>query len=89
MVLGHYLWKIPLVDKDSVYRSFVEEVRANREFVAFEELKHVNAEVNRCRKLCLYAVFQWNPDKRTSIEKLLHSNWMKRTRCCVNYKTMK
>lgn len=86
MVLGHYLWKIPLVDKDPVYKSFVEEMRSKREFVAIEDLKHVTPEVNRCRKLCLYAIFQWNPEKRTSIEKLLHSNWMKRTKCCVNYK---
>ncbi|SCV03469.1 LANO_0G04324g1_1 [Lachancea nothofagi CBS 11611] len=86
MVLGHYLWKIPLIDRDPVYASFVEEMRMKREYNVFEDLKHVSPEVNRCRKLCLYAIFQWNPDKRTSVEKLLHSNWMKRTWCCVTYK---
>ncbi|CEP64444.1 putative serine/threonine protein kinase KKQ8 LALA0_S11e04236g [Lachancea lanzarotensis] len=89
MVLGHYLWKIPLIDKDPVYASFVEEMRLKREYTVFEEMKHVSPEVNRCRRLCLYAIFQWNPEKRTSVEKLLHSNWMKRTWCCVPYKNTK
>ncbi|SCU99620.1 LAME_0G04324g1_1 [Lachancea meyersii CBS 8951] len=89
MVLGHYLWKIALVDKDPVYASFIEEMRTKREFSVFEEMKHVSPEVGRCRKLCLYAIFQWNPEKRTSVEKLLHSNWMKRTWCCVPYKSSK
>ncbi|SCU87512.1 LADA_0E04434g1_1 [Lachancea dasiensis] len=85
MVLGHYLWKIPLVDKDPVYAAFIEEIRNKREYSVFEDLRHVAPEVGRCRKLCLYAIFQWNPEKRTSVDKLLHSNWMKRTWCCVNY----
>ncbi|SCU96123.1 LAFA_0G04412g1_1 [Lachancea sp. 'fantastica'] len=89
MVLGHYLWKIPLVDKDPVYATFVEEMRTKREFSVFEDMRHVSPEVGRCRRLCLYAIFQWNPEKRTSVEKLLHSNWMKRTWCCVPYRGLK
>lgn len=89
MVLGHYLWKVPLMDKDSVYASFVEQIRTDREFDVFEGMKHVTVEISRCRKMCLYGIFQWNPEKRISIDKLLLTPWMKRTRCCVFYKDHK
>ncbi|SCV01701.1 LAMI_0G13190g1_1 [Lachancea mirantina] len=86
MVLGHYLWKVPLLDKDSVYASFVEQIRTKKEYAVFEEMRHVSTDINRYRKSCLYNIFQWHPDRRISIDKLLQSPWMKRTRCCVFYK---
>ncbi|CCK69354.1 protein kinase HAL5 KNAG_0C02430 [Huiozyma naganishii CBS 8797] len=86
MVLGHYLWKIALKEKDGLYKSFVEEMVEENEFYVFEELRHVNHDINRMRRVVLYKIFHWNPEKRISIHQILQSPWMKRTRCCIPYK---
>lgn len=86
MVLGHYLWKIAIKDKDSLYKSFCEEMDRSKEFYVFEEMRHVNHEINRLRKIALYRIFQSNPEKRYPIDQILQSSWMKNTKCCVDYK---
>ncbi|AMD20366.1 HDL378Cp [Eremothecium sinecaudum] len=86
MVLGHYLWKVANKDKDQIYSTFVEEMTERGEYSVFEEMRHVNQELNRCRKMCLYNVFQWQPKKRIPIPKLLETPWMRKTVCCINYK---
>lgn len=85
MVFGHYLWKVANKEKDQIYKTFIEEMTKNGEYSAFEELRHVNQELNRCRKMCLYNIFQWEPKKRISISKLLDTPWIRKTACCVNY----
>ena len=86
MVLGRYLWKIAVPGRDSFYESFIEEMTKDNEFYIFEELRHVNHDINRMRRVVLYKIFQWNPEKRISINQILQSSWMKRTRCCIPYK---
>ncbi|EDO18525.1 hypothetical protein Kpol_2001p30 [Vanderwaltozyma polyspora DSM 70294] len=88
MVLGHYLWKLAVKEKDPLYKAFYEEISSNKEFYVFEEMRHVNHEINRLRKISLYKIFQPNPDKRITIDQLLQSPWMKNTRCCIDYKTI-
>lgn len=85
MVLGHYLWKIALRDKDPVYDSFVQDMLERSDYYVFEELRHVNQDLNRCRKMCLYNIFQWEPSKRIGVDTVLQTPWMKRTKCCVVY----
>lgn len=86
MVLGHYLWKIALSGHDSLYDSFLDEMEEEKQFYLFEELRHVNHDINKIRKIALYKIFQASPAKRITIDQLLASSWMKRTRCCVSYK---
>ena len=86
MVLGRYLWKIAVPEKDSFYKSFVEELTNENEFYVLEELRHINHDINRMRRVVLYKMFQVNPEKRISINQILQSSWMKRTRCCIPYK---
>lgn len=86
MVLGRYLWKIAVPERDSFYESFMEEITEDNEFYVFEELRHINHDINRMRRVVLYKIFQWNPEKRISINQILQSSWMKRTRCCIPYK---
>ncbi|CCD23056.1 protein kinase HAL5 NDAI_0B00220 [Naumovozyma dairenensis CBS 421] len=86
MVLGHYLWKIAIKEKDGLYESYIQEMTKEKEFYIFEELRHVNSDLTRLRKLILYKLFQWNPERRITIDQLLASSWMKKTRCCVVYK---
>ncbi|AAS52567.1 AEL118Cp [Eremothecium gossypii ATCC 10895] len=86
MVLGHYLWKIAIKEKDQIYSAFLDDMTTRGEYYVFENMRHVNQEVNRCRKMCLYNIFQWDPKKRITIPKLLDTPWMRRTKCCVNYR---
>lgn len=86
MVLGHYLWKIALRGKDMLYDSFYDEMKDHKQFYVFEEMRHVNNEVNRFRRAALYSILQIDPKKRITVDGLLQSAWMKRTRCCVLYK---
>lgn len=86
MVLGRYLWKIAVPEKDSFYKSFVEEMTNENEFYVLEELRHINHDLNRMRRVVLYKMFQTNPEKRITINQILQSSWMKRTRCCIPYK---
>lgn len=86
MVLGHYLWKVALRGKDMLYDSFYDEMVEHKEFYVFEEMRHVNNEIGRLRKIALYNIFQVDPVKRITVDELLQTAWMKRTRCCVFYK---
>ena len=86
MVLGHYLWKIASPGNDAMYDTFLEEMEEDEQFYLFEELRHVNHELTKARKIALYKVFQVNPERRISVDQLLASSWMKRTRCCISYK---
>lgn len=86
MVLGRCLWKIAIKEKDGFYNSFIEEMINDKEFYVFEELRHINHDINRMRRVVLYKIFHWNPEKRISINQILQSPWMKRTRCCIPYK---
>ncbi|SMN22322.1 similar to Saccharomyces cerevisiae YKL168C KKQ8 Putative serine/threonine protein kinase with unknown cellular role [Maudiozyma saulgeensis] len=86
MVLGHYLWKIASPGNDSLYDSFLEEMEEDKQFYLFEELRHVNHDINKLRKIALYKIFQVNPERRITVDQLLLSSWMKRTRCCISYK---
>ena len=86
MVLGRYLWKIAVPERDSFYESFMEEMAQDNEFYVFEELRHINHDINRMRRVVLYKIFQWNPERRISVNQILQSSWMKRTRCCIPYK---
>lgn len=86
MVLGRYLWKIAVPEKDSFYKSFIEEMNDDNEFYVLEELRHINHDLNRMRRVVLYKMFQSNPEKRITINQILQSSWMKRTRCCIPYK---
>lgn len=86
MVLGHYLWKVALRGKDMLYDSFYDELAEHKEFYVFEEMRHVNNEIGRLRKIALYNIFQVDPEKRITVDELLQTAWMKRTRCCVFYK---
>lgn len=86
MVLGRCLWKIAIREKDGFYNSFIEEMVNEKEFYVFEELRHINHDINRMRRVVLYKIFHWNPEKRISINQILQSSWMKRTRCCIPYK---
>lgn len=85
MVFGQYLWKVALENKDSLFASFVQEMKDDNQFYIFEELRHVNSDLNKMRKNILYSILQWNPEKRITIENILQSSWMKHTRCCVKY----
>ena len=89
MILGHYLWKIALKNKDAFYDSFLEELSDTKEFSLFEELRHVNHEINGYRKAALYSIIQPDPRKRITIDELLSSPWMRRTRCCINYRKVR
>lgn len=89
MILGHYLWKNASRSKDSLYDAFYDELHDKKEFYVFEELRHVNQEINRLRRIALYQIFQPNPSKRISIDKLLQTGWMRHTRCCINYRNPK
>lgn len=86
MILGHYLWKIAKRDKDQFFDAFMEEMTLKQQFGAFEEMKHINAEIKRFRRNALYRIFQWDPVKRISVDQLLQTAWMKNTTCCVEYK---
>lgn len=86
MVWGHYLWKTANAEKDSSFKSFMHEMSRKKQYSAIEELRHINQETNRLRKLALYSIFQVNPAHRISVERLLKTNWMKYTRCCVFYR---
>lgn len=86
MVLGHYLWKIASPGNDPLYDSFLDEMEEDKQFYLFEELRHVNHDINKLRKIALYKIFQVNPERRITIDQLLVSSWMKRTRCCISYK---
>lgn len=86
MVLGHYLWKIASPGNDPLYDSFLEEMEEDKQFYLFEELRHVNHDINKLRKIALYKIFQVNPERRITVDQLLVSSWMKRTRCCISYK---
>lgn len=85
MILGHYLWKVASREKDMSYDEFYKEMKRKKQFKAFEELKHVNSELATTRKIALYRIFQWEPRKRISVDKLLDMQWMKRTNCCLIY----
>ncbi|KAL3237361.1 Serine/threonine-protein kinase HAL5 [Nakaseomyces bracarensis] len=85
MVFGHYLWKVALENKDSLYASFLQEMKEESQFYLFEDLRHVNTDLNKLRKNILYNIFQWNPEKRITVENVLQSSWMKHTRCCIKY----
>ncbi|CCH63097.1 hypothetical protein TBLA_0J00990 [Henningerozyma blattae CBS 6284] len=87
MVLGHYLWKIAVPEKDSFYSSFLDELESDEEFYIFEELRHINHDINRFRKVALYKIFQPNPKKRVCVDQVLSSSWMKHTRCCISYRS--
>ncbi|CCE61359.1 hypothetical protein TPHA_0A02770 [Tetrapisispora phaffii CBS 4417] len=86
MVLGHYLWKLAVPEKDSLYKSFCTEMNDSNEFYVFEEMKHINHEINRLRKMTLYKIFQIDPSKRITIDQALGSAWMRNTNCCIHYK---
>ncbi|CAI4061352.1 hypothetical protein N7582_001872 [Saccharomyces uvarum] len=88
MVMGQYLWKIAIPEKDSLFKSFLSEIKNDGQFYLFEELRHVSSELNRLRKIALYRTFQVDPTKRISIEQLLQSSWMRRTKCCVVYRPL-
>ncbi|CAG62685.1 uncharacterized protein GVI51_M08305 [Nakaseomyces glabratus] len=88
MIMGHYLWRNAARGKDSLYDSFYEEMASKKEFYVFEELRHINQEINRLRRIALYQIFQPNPEKRISIDKLLQTGWMRHTKCCVPYKNI-
>ncbi|QLQ78997.1 hypothetical protein HG537_0B03440 [Torulaspora globosa] len=87
MVLGNYLWKVAVRSKDTLYDSFCAEMAEHKEFYVFEEMRHVNNELNRLRRIALYQIFQVDPTKRITIADLLQTAWMRRTRCCVLYKS--
>ncbi|CCD22252.1 putative serine/threonine protein kinase KKQ8 NDAI_0A00940 [Naumovozyma dairenensis CBS 421] len=86
MILGHYLWKIPNKEEDLFYQDFVEEMSTKKRFTVFEDLKHVNKELNRLRKITLYRIFQRDPEKRANVQDVLDSAWMRNTKCCIFYK---
>lgn len=86
MVQGHYLWKIAARDKDPLYDSFLTEMAERKEFYVFEEMRHVNNEINRLRRTALYQIFQSDPTKRITLSELLQTAWMRRTKCCVFYR---
>lgn len=86
MVLGHYLWKVAARGKDPLYDSFIDEMSEHNEFYVFEEMRHVNNEINRLRRIALYQIFQIDPNKRITVSDLLQTAWMRRTKCCVFYK---
>lgn len=85
MVLGHYLWKVAIKGKDTVYDAFLEDMQKHGEYYVFEEMKHVSPDMSRYRTAALYHIFQVNPEKRITIDDLLRTSWMKRTKCCVTY----
>ncbi|CAH02892.1 putative serine/threonine protein kinase KKQ8 [Kluyveromyces lactis] len=85
MVLGHYLWKIAIKGKDSVYDAFLEDMEKHGQYYVFDEMKHVSPGMNRYRTAALYHIFQVDPNKRITVDSLLKSSWMKRTKCCVTY----
>ncbi|QLL31483.1 hypothetical protein HG536_0B03460 [Torulaspora globosa] len=87
MVLGNYLWKVAVRSKDALYDSFCTEMAERKEFYVLEEMRHVNNELNRLRRIALYQIFQVDPIKRVTIADLLQTAWMRRTRCCVLYKS--
>ncbi|KOG98166.1 putative serine/threonine protein kinase KKQ8 [Saccharomyces eubayanus] len=87
MVLGHHLWKVASREKDISFDTFCKEMTRTKEFKVFEELKHVNSELAATRKIALYCIFQWEPKKRISIDKLLGMQWMKHTNCCLIYES--
>lgn len=86
MILGHYLWKVAVRSRDTLYDAFCNELLEHKEFYVFEEMRHVNNELNRLRRIALYQMFQVDPAKRITVDDLLQSAWMRRTRCCVFYK---
>lgn len=88
MVMGQYLWKIAIPEKDSLFKSFLSEIKDDGQFYLFEELRHVSSELNRLRKIALYRTFQVDPTKRITIEQLLQSSWMRKTKCCVVYRPL-
>lgn len=85
MILGHYLWKSAIKGKDAVYDAFLEDMEKHEEYYVFEEMRHVSSEINRCRRAALYHIFQVEPTRRISVDKLLNSAWMKKTKCCIEY----
>lgn len=85
MILGHYLWKIAIPEKDSLYKSFLEELENDEEFYVFEELRHINHEICKFRRNILYKILEPNPKKRILVDQVLSSPWMKHTRCCIPY----
>ncbi|GAV56241.1 hypothetical protein ZYGR_0BB00180 [Zygosaccharomyces rouxii] len=85
MVLGHYLWKVAIKSKDMLYDSFCRQMAEEKEFTVFEEMRHANPEINRLRKISLYYIFQVEPKKRITVDELLQTSWMKKTKCCVFY----
>lgn len=85
MILGHYLWKIAIKGKDPVYDAFLEDMTKRNEYYVFEEMKHVFSDLNRYRTAALYHIFQVDPQRRITIDGLLKTAWMKRTKCCVTY----
>ncbi|AQZ18780.1 HAL5 (YJL165C) and KKQ8 (YKL168C) [Zygosaccharomyces parabailii] len=85
MVLGHYLWKVAIRSKDMLYDSFCNQMAEKKEFDVLEEMRHTNPETTRLRKIALYYIFQVDPRKRITVDELLQTAWMKRTRCCVFY----
>lgn len=87
MVLGHYLWKVALPGKDALYDSFISEMAEHKEFSVIEEMRHINNEINRLRRIALYQIFQIDPSKRITVSDLLQTAWMRRTKCCVFYRT--
>lgn len=89
MVLGHFLWKVAIRNKDMLYDSFCREMAEGKEFTVFEEMRHANPEINRLRKISLYYIFQVEPKKRITIDELLKTSWMKKTKCCVLYNRTK
>ncbi|KAL3236564.1 putative serine/threonine protein kinase KKQ8 [Nakaseomyces bracarensis] len=86
MILGHYLWKNAARGKDSLYDAFYDDMHDKKEFYVFEELRHVNQEINRLRRIALYQIFQSSPSKRISVDKLLQTGWMRHTKCCIDYR---
>lgn len=89
MVLGHYLWKVAIRSKDMLFDSFCRQMAEEREFTVFEEMRHANPEINRLRKISLYYIFQVEPKKRITIDELLQTSWMRKTKCCVFYNRAK
>lgn len=101
MALGHYPWKSPIKEKDPDYADFVESLKVvipynaetkqqeiiSGEYDQFEEMAHVNSEMKLLRKKCLYRMLHPNPNKRVLVKDVLNSNWMKRTHCCVIYRS--
>lgn len=85
MILGSYLWNIAIKEKDAVFNSYIKDMKTTGEFYIIEEMRHVNQDLNRYRKMCLYNILQCDPSRRFSVDKILESPWIKNVNCCITY----